>query len=58
MERSNPVNNPIVPGCKLSKSRIGAVSVDATEYKQLVGNLLYLTATRPERDLTSCMQLV
>ncbi|BBG98714.1 ADP glucose pyrophosphorylase large subunit 1, partial [Prunus dulcis] len=48
MERSNPVNNPIVPGCKLSKSGGGAVNVDATEYKQLVGSLLYLTATRPD----------
>ncbi|CAL2262875.1 unnamed protein product [Prunus armeniaca] len=37
MERSNPVNNPIVPGCKLSKSGSGAVNVDATEYKQLIG---------------------
>ena len=48
MERSNLANNPIVPGCKLSKSGSGAVSVDATEYKQLVGSLLYLTATRPD----------
>lgn len=48
MERSNPVNNPIVPGCKLSKSGSGAVSVDAIKYKQLVGSLLYLMATRPD----------
>lgn len=47
MERSNPVNNPIVPGCKLSKSGSGAMNVDATEYKQLVRSL-YLTATRPD----------
>ncbi|BBG94373.1 transposable element gene [Prunus dulcis] len=48
METSNPVNNPIVPGCQLSKSESGAVNMDATEYKQLVGSLLYLTATRPD----------
>ncbi|CAL9019212.1 unnamed protein product [Prunus brigantina] len=48
MERSNLVNNPIVPGCKLSKSGSGAVNVDATKYKQLVGSLLYLRATRPD----------
>jgi hypothetical protein len=48
MERSNPVNNPIVPGCKLLKSGSGVVSVDAIEYKQLVGSLLYLMATRPD----------
>ncbi|KAK7368917.1 hypothetical protein VNO80_10950 [Phaseolus coccineus] len=48
MERRNPVNNPIIPGCRLSKSGNGAVSVDATKYKQLVGSLLYLTVTRPD----------
>jgi len=48
MERSNPVKNPIVPGCKLSKHEGSAMNVDATEYKKSVGSLLYLTATRPD----------
>jgi hypothetical protein len=48
MERSNPVKNPIVPGCKLSKHEDSAMNVDATEYKKLVGSLWYLTATRPD----------
>ena len=48
IEICNPVNNLIVTGCKLSKSGNGAASVDVTEYKQLVGSLLYLTATRPD----------
>ena len=48
MEMSNPVKNPIVPGCKLSKHEGSAVNVDATEYKKLVGSLLYLTTTRPD----------
>ncbi|KAJ8616926.1 hypothetical protein MRB53_013112 [Persea americana] len=37
MDRSNPVTNPIVPGCKLSKSGSGAVNVDATENPVLHG---------------------
>jgi hypothetical protein len=48
MEHSNAVQNPIVPGCKLTKNEENAKGVNTTEYKQLVGSLLYLTATRPD----------
>jgi len=44
MDKSNPVQNPIVPGAKLSKDDIG-VKVDKTYYKQIVGSLMYLTST-------------
>ena len=47
MENSNAVKNPIVTGTKLSKNDGGA-TVDSTVFKQLVGSLLYLTATRPD----------
>ncbi|PRQ17740.1 putative RNA-directed DNA polymerase [Rosa chinensis] len=47
MEKSNSVRNPIVPGFKLMKDE-GGVKVDATMYKQIVGSLMYLTATRPD----------
>ncbi|WKA06777.1 hypothetical protein VitviT2T_024661 [Vitis vinifera] len=47
MEKSNSVKNPIVPGDRLTKNE-GGVKVDATKYKQLVGSLMYLTATRPD----------
>jgi hypothetical protein len=47
MDRSNPVHNPIVLGCKLSKDE-DEVKVDSTFYKQVVGSLMYLTATRPD----------
>ncbi|CAL9019414.1 unnamed protein product [Prunus brigantina] len=47
MNNSNLVKNPIVPGCKLSKDEKGA-KVDASVFKQVVGNLMYLTATRPD----------
>jgi len=47
MDRCNPVKNPIVPGCKLSKDEEGT-KVDASMFKQVVGSLMYLTATRPD----------
>lgn len=46
MENCNLVHNPIVPGCRLFKDENG-VQVDETLYKQMVGCLMYLTATRP-----------
>ena len=47
MDRSNSVHNPIVPGCKLVKDE-GGVKVDKTHFKQMVGSLIYLTATRSD----------
>ena len=44
MDKSNSVHNPIVPGCKLVKDE-GGVKVDNTHFKQMVGSLMYLTAT-------------
>ena len=41
----NPVHNPVVPGFKLTRDKEG-VEVDGTLYKQMVGSLMYLTATR------------
>jgi hypothetical protein len=47
MSDCNPVKNPIVPGSRLVKEDKG-VKVDNTLFKQLVGSLMYLTATRPD----------
>lgn len=47
MENSNAVKNPIIPGMKLSKDEAGT-KVDSTMFKQVVGSLMYLTATRPD----------
>ena len=47
MEENNPVNNLIVPGCKISKYENDELNVDAIDYKKLVGSFLYLIATRP-----------
>lgn len=55
MEKSNAVANPVMPGSKLSKDGDGN-SVDATLYKQIVGSLMYLTATR--LDLMFAVSLI
>ena len=47
MNQCNSVHNPVVPGFKLTKDEEG-VEVDSTFYKQMVGSLMYLTATRPD----------
>ncbi|KAL8166197.1 hypothetical protein V2J09_007696 [Rumex salicifolius] len=47
MQNFNAVNNPIVPGQKIGKDE-GGVQVDHTLFKQMVGSLMYLTATRPD----------
>ncbi|CAN0825894.1 Retrovirus-related Pol polyprotein from transposon RE1 [Linum grandiflorum] len=50
----NPVKNTIVPGVKLSKARDGFL-VNATEYKQLIGSLLYVTATIHDMMHSVCL---
>ncbi|XP_047181334.1 secreted RxLR effector protein 161-like [Vigna umbellata] len=47
MLNCNAVKNLIVPGTKLSRNDAVA-KVDATLFKQVVGSLMYLTATRPD----------
>jgi len=47
MSASNFAHNPIVPGSKLGKDEEGQ-GVDKTLYKQMVGSLMYATATRPD----------
>jgi hypothetical protein len=47
MDQYNSVHNPAVPSFKLTKDEEG-IKVDSTLYKQIVGSLMYLTATRPD----------
>jgi hypothetical protein len=55
MEKSNYVCSPIVTGTKLSKND-KSDEVDPTQFKQMVGSLMYLTATRP--DLMFAVNLI
>ncbi|RDX61966.1 hypothetical protein CR513_59753, partial [Mucuna pruriens] len=45
MDKYNSVDNPIVSSCKLTRDKNGT-RVDNKRYKQLIGNLMYLTTTR------------
>ncbi|KAL3645031.1 hypothetical protein CASFOL_010211 [Castilleja foliolosa] len=47
MENSNPVSTPCITGLKLSKEGEGKL-VNPTMFRSLIGNLMYLTATRPD----------
>ncbi|WZZ37877.1 hypothetical protein YC2023_034136 [Brassica napus] len=55
MSECNSVKNPMIPGQKLTKKGAGS-AIDPTRFKQLVGSLRYLTATRP--DLMFSVNLV
>lgn len=46
MEHSNSIQNPIIPGFKISKDENG-VEVNNSFYRQL-GSTMYLTDTRPD----------
>ena len=48
------MKNPIVPSFKLSEDGKGA-RIDATLYKQLIGSLMYITATRPDLMYVVCL---
>ncbi|MCI16949.1 copia-type polyprotein, partial [Trifolium medium] len=54
MQDCNKVCSPIVPGCKLVKDENGKVA-DATVYKQMIGCLMYLLATRPDMAFSVCL---
>jgi hypothetical protein len=51
MEDSSHVSTPMVVGCKLSKDVISS-NVDQRTYRYMIGNLLYITSSRP--DNVSC----
>ena len=47
MHDCNSVNTPVECGLKLHKDPEGK-KINSTLYKQIVGSLMYLTATRPD----------
>ena len=55
MENSNSTKTPMVPGFKLTKDE-GGTRTDPTQYKQIIGSLMYLTVSRP--DLMYVMSLM
>ena len=55
MESSNPTKTPMVPRFKLIKDE-GGTQIYSTQYKKIIGSLMYLTVSRP--DLMYVMSLV
>ncbi|GKC83814.1 hypothetical protein Tco_1139531, partial [Tanacetum coccineum] len=54
MESSDPIDTPMVEKSKLDEDTQGKV-VDPTHYRGMIGNLMYLTASRPDLTFTVCM---
>ena len=54
MMESNSVGSPIVPSFKIGRDQNGDF-VDETYYKQLVGSLMCLIATRPDMMFVTCL---
>lgn len=49
MDACKPVDTPIDPGIKLLKAKEGEAMINPTEYRSIIGGLLYLsTRTRPD----------
>ena len=54
MESSKIVRTPMIPSYKLEKDEYGK-SVDIKLYRDMIGSLLYLTASRPDIMFSICM---
>nr|GEW82039.1 hypothetical protein [Tanacetum cinerariifolium] len=54
MESSDPVDTPMVEKSKLDEDTQGK-AVDPTHYCEMVGTLMYLTASRPDLTFDVCM---
>ncbi|XP_059066463.1 secreted RxLR effector protein 161-like [Cryptomeria japonica] len=54
MADCKPVSTPMEIGCKLTKSDDSPV-VNQSEYRSMIGSLLYLTASRPDLMFAVCL---
>ena len=50
----NPVSTPLIVTVKLTKEDKGK-KIDETRYRSLIGNLFYLTATRPDTTFSASL---
>ncbi|GJT62114.1 retrovirus-related pol polyprotein from transposon TNT 1-94 [Tanacetum coccineum] len=55
LHKSDPVDTPMVERTKLDEDLPG-IPVDQTQYRSMIGSLMYLTASRP--DLVACDEAV
>ncbi|GKF90872.1 hypothetical protein Tco_0274573, partial [Tanacetum coccineum] len=54
MDLSDPVDTPMVDQLKLDEDLMG-IPVDQTQFRGMVGSLMYLTASRPDLVFAVCM---
>nr|GEY61067.1 hypothetical protein [Tanacetum cinerariifolium] len=54
MDSCDPVDTPIVNRLKLDEDPLG-ILVDQTQFRSMVGSLMYLTASRPDLVFAVCM---
>ncbi|GJZ06432.1 retrovirus-related pol polyprotein from transposon TNT 1-94 [Tanacetum coccineum] len=54
LHKSNPVDTPMVERTKLDEDLLG-ILVDQTQYRSMIGSLMYLTANRPDLVFVVCM---
>ncbi|GAA0176229.1 transmembrane signal receptor [Lithospermum erythrorhizon] len=54
MTECNVVSTPIATGVKIDQDRSGK-QVNETQFKQMVGSLMYLTSTRPDIMYATCL---
>jgi hypothetical protein len=47
MEDCKPITTPMQNSCKLNKDD-DSKSIDERQYRSMIGNLLYVTASRPD----------
>ncbi|GJT63658.1 retrovirus-related pol polyprotein from transposon TNT 1-94 [Tanacetum coccineum] len=54
LHKSDPVDTPMVERTKLDEDLSG-IPVDQTQYRSMIGSLMYLTASRPDLVFIVCM---
>ncbi|GKA46975.1 retrovirus-related pol polyprotein from transposon TNT 1-94 [Tanacetum coccineum] len=54
LHKSDPVDTPMVERTKLDEDLLG-IPVDQTQYRSMIGSLMYLTASRPDLVCAVCM---
>ena len=54
MKSSKEISTPMSPNCRLDKDEDG-INIDQKLYRDIIGSLLYLTASRPDFLFSICV---
>ncbi|GKF40165.1 hypothetical protein Tco_0120226, partial [Tanacetum coccineum] len=55
LHKSDLVDTPMVERTKLDDEDLSGIPVDHTQYRSMIGSLMYLTASRPDLVFVVCM---